>query len=195
MLLFIKRIFILLMLLIVLLAGIYYLNPYGVESQSIMERITGGTIYRIPSRSMEPTLRPGDYIFVSTVSYKHHKPQIKDIIVFTRQDASLAVAKKIPYIKRVVAVGGEQVKIERGKVLLNGKLLKEHYVQSSNNSSPYSNQMKIKQVPKGFVFVLGDNRDNSSDGRVFGMIPLSDVLGKATRLLYGRNSRSWKVIQ
>ena len=195
MLLSIKRLFVVLMLLIIVVIAVYYINPYEVKTKSIMEHLIGGTIYRIPSRSMEATLRPGDYIFVSTTAYQHQAPQTQDVIVFTRQDKSLAFGKKIPYIKRVIATQGEKVKITRGKILINEEILDESYVKINNNTLPYSRQMDSKQVPAGSVFVLGDNRDISRDSRLFGMVPTKDILGKAIRLMYGKNGRSWKAIQ
>jgi len=118
--------------------------------------------------SMEPTLHQEERLLVEKLSYRFRLPQQGDIVV-------LKVAQEpIPLVKRVIALPGETVEIRQGKVYVNGQHLDEPYLRQT----PYGN-MPARQVPAGSIFVLGDNRNNSNDSRVFGMVPLDDVVGKA----------------
>jgi signal peptidase I len=134
--------------------------------------------------SMEPAFYTGDRLILNKFAYRNAEPKRGDIIIFRYprhpdQD----------FIKRVVAVGGESVEIRMGRLYINGQLYDETYpTRSSIASYPRT------EVPRGSVFVLGDNRSNSEDSRYFGFVPLSSVIGKAwciywpigrIRLLYG----------
>jgi signal peptidase I len=78
-----------------------------------------------------------------------------------------------PYIKRVIGLPGDLVRIENGSVSINGKLLSEPYLTVATQ------QGGEWRVPQGNLFVMGDNRNNSSDSRAWGMVPLENVIGKA----------------
>ena len=103
--------------------------------------------------------------------------------------------KKIPYVKRILALENDSIKVEKGRVIVNNKELKEPYVKRDNQVTPYSLIMQEVTVPSGKVFVLGDNRDNSSDSRKFGFIDVNNIIGKATHFLYGKNGRSGNKIK
>ena len=167
---------------------IYLINPYKINSDNIRSRIFGVDIYRIPSGSMKPGLVPGDYILVSNTAYQEAKPKRKDVIVFnanTNKDTD----KKISYIKRIVAIPGDTIKIENGKVVVNAQILFEPYVLEKNNRSQYSQSMNEKTVPADMLFVIGDNRDNSNDSRLIGAISTDEVVGKATDIIFAANGR------
>ena len=179
---------ILLIIIIGLPLTIYLINPYQINSDNLRSRIFGIDIYRIPSGSMKPGLVPGDYILVSNTAYQEAKPKRKDVIVFntnTNKDPD----KKISYIKRIVAIARDSIKIEKGKVVVNAQLLFEPYVLEKNNHSPYSQSMAEKMVPADTLFVMGDNRDNSNDSRLIGAISVEDVIGKATDIIFAANGR------
>jgi len=193
----IKRIilFLLISILILCLAAvsIYYINPFGVKTENIRPRLFGFDIYRIPSKSMQPLLYPGDYILVSNTAYLETKPNKQDVVVFfkpAKETAKPEIQLTIPYIKRVLALAGETVEIKKGELLINNEIVKEEYVLKKNIKTSYSQKMPQITIPENHVFLLGDNRDNSSDSRIYGSIVETDILAKATSILYGINHRS-----
>ena len=190
------RLFTITFSILILIAGtgssVYFINPYNVTSASISERIFGIHLYKIPSRSMQPILKPRDYIVVSTIAYKNQQPKKMDVIVFFRIEN---LEEKVPYVKRIIALENDSIKIDEGEVIVNNKKLNEPYVNIDNRVTPYSLTMKETIVPLGKVFVLGDNRDNSSDSRKFGFIKVSNIIGKVNYILYGENGRSGNKIE
>ncbi len=152
--------------------------------------------FYIPSGSMEPQLQVNDRIVVSKVSYRLHDPRRGDIVVFdaptddsgdddaplpTRivrtivQSIGLSPPSTDEYIKRVVALPGERVEGHHGKVLVDGRELIEPYLRPGVATSDFAAVV----VPPETVFVMGDNRANSSDSRIFGPVPRSTVVGRA----------------
>jgi signal peptidase I len=123
---------------------------------------------RVDSYSMEPTLTRGSLVMVNKFAYKFGAPQRGDVIVF-----HYPPNPEQQYIKRVIGLPGEQVKIANGKVYINGVMLEEPYIQA-----PIQRGGEW-QVPANALFVLGDNRNNSADSRVWGMVPMDYVIGKA----------------
>jgi signal peptidase I len=117
---------------------------------------------------MEPSLFSGEYVIVSKLSYRLGRPQRGDIIVF-----HFPRDPKEEYIKRVIGLPGDQVVISDGFVYVNGQRLDEVYLRAKPN---YSGNWT---VPEGQLFVLGDNRNNSSDSHNWGTVPMDYVVGKA----------------
>lgn len=124
----------------------------------------------IPSGSMEPTFYAGDHVLVNKFIYYFTEPKSKDVIVF-----EYPVDPNKDFIKRVIAVGGDKVKVEVGKVFVNGKELNEPYIPEKKDGSNYSS----RKVPKENVFVMGDNRTSSFDSRFWGFLPRKKIIGKA----------------
>lgn len=174
--------------------SIYLINPYDIQSNNIRPRVFGMDIYRIPSKSMQPLLNPGDIIVVSNKTYLENPISRNEIVVFNRV-LNETSNKSIPFIKRVIAKSDDQVKIDMNIVYVNGTPILEPYVLDSNNVKPYSTKMSEFIIPKGKLFVLGDNRDNSNDSRMFGLIAIEDVVGKATNILYSTNGKSGNKIK
>jgi signal peptidase I len=117
---------------------------------------------------MEPTLHNGELLIVSRLAYKLSQPETADIIVFhLPQDLGQ------DYIKRVIGLPGDTVEIKGRQVYVNKQLLDEPYIAAR----PIS--IGTWTVPEDQLFVLGDNRNNSSDSRAWGMVPVEDVVGKA----------------
>ncbi len=168
--------------------------------------------FRIPSGSMEPTLYPGDFILVNKFSYGVHlpllgtkvlevgEPERGDVIVFRYpRDPSL------DYIKRVVGLPGDEIKILGQKLWVNGEpviqkdlglyhgqdsRLEEKQATVRNESlgdiehiiaisNPEGHFRGTVHVPEGHYFAMGDNRDNSSDSRVWGFVPEENLVGRA----------------
>ena len=119
--------------------------------------------------SMNKTLYDGEHLIISDLFYT---PDYGDIIVF--EDYSTNLRK--PLIKRVIALGGDNVRITGNSVFVNGVLLEEDYVYMQFNN--YGGTNLTLTVPEGELFVMGDNRCNSTDSRVFGTIKESTVLGR-----------------
>ena len=140
-----------------LLAIILY---FGINALSARVRVDGF--------SMNPTLQDGEYVLVSKVSYQLGVPQRGDIIVFKFPGPS-----EQDLIKRIVGLPGDIVEVRDGQVYVNGSGLEEPYI----NARPLYNG--IWQVPEGELFVLGDNRNDSSDSHSWGMLPQANVIGKA----------------
>jgi len=125
--------------------------------------------FLIPSESMMPTLQPGDRVLVSKFFYKFNEPKPGDIVVFI----SPTDLNK-DYIKRVTAVGGEKIEVKKGQVLINGEFIEESYAVKDGDLSDYG----PVEIPKDSIFVMGDNRANSGDSRIFGPIKKKSILGR-----------------
>jgi signal peptidase I len=131
----------------------------------------------IPSPSMEPTLDVGDRVLVNKLSYKFHDVNRGDVVVFERPPgASTGQNGEIKdLIKRVVAVGGDTVEAKEGNVYVNGEQIDEDYLEPG---TPTDN-LPLTTIPEGQVFVMGDNRTNSEDSRIFGPIDEDAIVGRA----------------
>ena len=123
---------------------------------------------RVDGFSMNPTLQNGEYILVSRLSYKFDLPQRGDIIVF-----SFPVDQSQDLIKRVIGLPGETVSIQQNQVLINNVQLEEPYIAQE---PLYSGEWT---VPDGYLFVLGDNRNDSKDSHQWGLLPIENIIGKA----------------
>ena len=122
---------------------------------------------RVDGFSMRPTLQDGEYVLVNRLSFKNDLPARGDIIVFQSplNDQDL--------IKRVIGLPGENVQIFNGQVKVNGQLLSEPYIAAA---PVYNGEWN---VPEDNLFVLGDNRNDSSDSHAWGLLPVENVIGKA----------------
>lgn len=123
---------------------------------------------RVDGFSMVPTLQDGEYVLVNRLAYHNSAPDRGDIIVFVSPQTP-----DLDLIKRVIGLPGDTVKIYGGKVMVNDQVLNEPYIAAA---PIYSGEWK---VPEGDLFVLGDNRNDSSDSHAWGMLPLKNVIGKA----------------
>ena len=129
--------------------------------------------FYIPSGSMEHTLEIRDRVLVNKLSYRLHKVNRGDILVFERPADDGSGSKDL--IKRVVALPGETVEGRDGAVFINGQRLNEPYLGRGVTSGSFPAQ----RVPPAHVWMMGDNRSNSRDSRVIGAIPESKVVGRA----------------
>jgi signal peptidase I len=131
----------------------------------------------IPSPSMEPTLDVGDRVLVNKLSYNFHDVHRGDVVVFERPPgASTGENGEIKdLIKRVIAVGGDTIEGKDGEVFVNGERIDEDYLEPG---TPTDN-LPLETIPEGHVFVMGDNRTNSEDSRIFGPIDEDVIVGRA----------------
>lgn len=137
---------------------------------------------RVDGTSMVPTLQDGEFVLVNKLSYRFGDVTRGDIIVF-----HFPLNPQEDLIKRVIGLPGDQVKIENGQVFVNGAVLNETYIAAPPN---YSSDW---QVPADNFFVLGDNRNNSSDSHSWGLLPSDKIVGKAVLIYWP--PPLWKVIQ
>ncbi len=136
---------------------------------------------RVDGQSMEPTLDTGQLVMVNKLAYRWGQPAIGDIVVFYfPRDPDQE------YIKRLIGLPGDQVKIEQGTVYVDGQPLNEPYLAVRPN---YTGSWT---VPEGQVFVLGDNRNNSSDSHRWGTVPLDYIVGKALVVYWP--PADWKIL-
>jgi signal peptidase I len=118
---------------------------------------------------MEPNLHDSQYLIVDKISYRLGEPQQGDVIVFEPPNRPGE-----DYVKRVVGVSGDLVEIRNGQVLINNQLLDEPYVVYGGSYS-----MSPRRVGANELFVLGDNRNSSSDSHNWGTLTQDKVVGKA----------------
>jgi signal peptidase I len=137
---------------------------------------------RVDGSSMVPTLESGEFMIVNKLSYKLNSPHIGDIIVFRPPRNPTQ-----EYIKRVIGLPGDTVEVKDGNVFVNGIQLHEPYIAEA----PAYQANWI--VPQGALFVLGDNRNNSSDSHSWGPVPLADVIGKAVFVYWP--PKDWGLIE
>lgn len=147
--------------------------------------------FKIPSESMEDTLLVGDFLFANKLVYGAKVPLVSrrlpgvrdpragDIVIFKYPGD-----KKTDYIKRCVAVEGQTVELKGTQLYVDGEARDEDYAKYFHGSTfgPYT-------VPEGHIFVMGDNRDNSADSRVWGPLSKDLILGKAMFIYFSWNGR------
>ena len=157
--------------------SVFLINPFGVKSYDPRQRIIGYSPYRVPSRDMAPTVHPGQIVMVSAGYYRKHEPQRGEIVVFLNAEDGNA------WMKRVVGLPGESIAIEKGVLRIDGRELVESYVLPENATTDYSRELAMTEVPQGSYFLLGDNRDNSTDARIFGATRREDLSGRVVSTL------------
>ncbi len=183
----------LVLMMVVSLGTAWYIRTYVIQP------------FSTPSSSMDPTLREGDYFFVDKRAYANGQhPQRGDIVVFQHPTAPVL------YVMRLVGLPGDKVQMQAGVLHLNGKPVDlkpagverqiddqvvqvqvetlpdgAHYLLTNMRDGTFSDDTAEFNVPAGQMFVLGDNRDNSSDSRFeVGTVPLANVIGRASRIYW-----------
>lgn len=135
----------------------------------------------VKGNSMLPNFVNGEYLLTDKISYQLGEPQRGDVIVFKAPKSEPCSESECEYIKRIVGVPGDRVKVENGKVYLNGALLNEFFLPSDYVSDPgdFCQEGVEVTVPPGMYLPFGDNRSHSRDGREFGPINKDLIVGKA----------------
>ncbi len=139
---------------------------------------------QVKGDSMKPNFTDGQYVIVDRWAYWFAKPKRGDVVVFRTSAGDY-------YIKRVIALPGETVRVEGDHVYINGSLLREYYIEEEIQSYQAAggyNHLDYPEtlVPAGHVFVMGDNRPNSVDSRSLsvGMVPYSRIVGRADMIIW-----------
>lgn len=138
--------------------------------------------FYIPSMSMYPTLKPGDRILVNKLSYDFHPVHAGDIVVFRKPADDTSAGPQVKdLVKRVIGLPGQVISSCGVQVCINGKLLKEPWLPPGTITEP---PIKTQKIPKGEYFVMGDNRTDSADSRVFGPIKKSLIIGRVFAIVW-----------
>ncbi|MBN2185022.1 MAG: signal peptidase I [Candidatus Krumholzibacteriota bacterium] len=159
--------------------------------------------YLVPTPSMNPTILEGDFFYANKLAYRFKIPFTKaslfewsapkrgDIVVFKFPENERSL-----FTKRVIGVAGDRVEFVEGRIYINGRKIEQDFIEFKGSAKIYeedlvgtkhyvqylssgrgSDNMKI-DIPEGYLFVMGDNRENSYDSRHWGMLPLGNVEGK-----------------
>ncbi|HEY0799181.1 MAG TPA: signal peptidase I [Candidatus Baltobacteraceae bacterium] len=124
---------------------------------------------QVSGLSMEPHIDSGEYVVINTLAYRFESPQRTEIVAFRHERTAPEV-----FIKRIIGVPGDTIRIDHGAVYRNGAPLDEPYVRFRDNRSEAT-----LTVPADGYYVLGDNRANSEDSRTWGFVKSGDIIGRA----------------
>ena len=124
---------------------------------------------RVRSDSMSPSYQAADVVVVDKITYRFRDPRIDEVVVTEDPRTGQTI------VKRVVAVGGDSIGIDDGRLVRNGQVVFDATVDNDNMDGYFHGPVV---VPEGEVFLLGDNRDTSLDSRSFGTVPVDDVQGR-----------------
>lgn len=167
--------------------------------------------FQIPSESMVPTLEVGDFILVNKFTYGIRLPVVRTKVLNISQPKRGDVMvffpphKKQYYIKRVIGLPGDKIVLDNNVLYINGEKQQQSLIEQSADGlllyevmteqlgdkthdmrklarRPSNNAPQVWVVPEGHYFMMGDNRDNSSDSRVWGMVPEENIVGKAVAI-------------
>ena len=163
--------------------------------------------FYIPSQSMENTLLVGDRVLVNKMVYRFRQPQRGEIVVFENPQAvqpdrnfvedlwhwvteglGVSADPEKDFIKRIVAVPGDSFEYARGKLFVNGKRVQEPYLHPERDTDGND---EPQTIAPGHFYVMGDNRANSQDSRVFDPIPREKIVGRAFIILWPPGRFEW----
>lgn len=148
-------------------------------SLAVVIRIFVFEPFNVVGPSMQTTLETGNLILVNKLVYRFGEPDRGEVLVFHAPHHK-------DYVKRVIALPGETVEAKNNKVLINGKIIEEPYLPDDMRTRDFD----LVKVPPGKIFVLGDNRLNSTDSRVIGPIDITAIIGRAEMVYWPFNR--WK---
>jgi signal peptidase I len=132
--------------------------------------------HKIKGSSMDPSFIDGEFLLTDKVTYRFREPQRGDVVVFEAPGTN-----GDEFIKRILALPGEEIALSDGKVYINDSLLNEPYLEETvkTNGSSFLDEGQEIVIPPDFYFVMGDNRGASSDSRTWGFIEKSAITGRA----------------
>lgn len=146
--------------------------------------------------SMQPNFHTGERLIVNEILYDFRAPHRGEVIVFH------VPSEGKDFIKRVIAVAGDTVKVEGDSLTVNGQKVSETYIQGAIDQSHKAGQIYNDKdfpnstfpdgkVPEGHVYVMGDNRSDSTDSRMIGYVPLGDIVGRADLIFWPVKDVHW----
>ncbi len=134
----------------------------------------------VEGSSMEPNFHNAEYLLVDKISYRFREPKRGDVIVFHPPNSPA-----LNYIKRIIALPGEQIEIKSGEIFVNSVRIDEPYIPTGKTLVRNSEAANLSQkLGTDQYFVLGDNRDHSSDSREWGNVPKANIIGRAWLVVF-----------
>lgn len=133
------------------------------------------TPVRVNGTSMDPTLKNGEIMILNKVNYKINNIERFDIVVVKTEDNKI--------IKRVIGLPGETLKYEDNTLYIDGQEKKESFIKEKTEDFNI-NELGYKKIPKDCYFVMGDNRNNSSDSRIIGCVNKNQIEGRANLVVF-----------
>lgn len=133
--------------------------------------------HQVKGNSMFDNFHDGEYLLTDKVTYRFRPPRRDEVIVFKAPQN-----EDYDYIKRIIALPGDRIEIKQGQIYVNGTLLNESaYLDEriTTHAGLYAKEGQTLTVPAGEYFVMGDNRNNSSDSREWGPVPAANIVGRA----------------
>jgi signal peptidase I len=136
--------------------------------------------FTVPSESMQPTLRVGEWFLADTRYYTTHAPARGDLVTYRLPSDESTI-----YVKRVVALPGDRIAFRENRAVVNGVMQNEPFADLKGPTAFYATTAEVT-VPAGHIFVAGDNRANSSDSRVqqHGFVPMKNLVARATEIFF-----------
>lgn len=166
------------------------LLAFPASAESIRSKLFGIEAMIAYSRSMEPSIRAGEYVLIDTKVFQRNELKPGYVIAYRNPKYENNV-----FIMRVAATAGDILEIKGGKTFLNGQEVDESYVKEENRREAYSLDMDKVEIPSGHVFVLGDNRDISNDSRFTGAVKVGDVVGLVTQAKESWLKGEFRIVQ
>ncbi len=135
----------------------------------------------VKGSSMLPNFVDGEYLLTDKISYRFGEPKRGDVVVFKAPPTEPCAEDECEYIKRIIGVPGDKVMVKNNKVYLNGQLLEQSFLPADFITSPgdYAREGVENTIPENHYLCFGDNRSHSRDGREFGPVDKSLIVGKA----------------
>jgi signal peptidase I len=137
--------------------------------------------YIVDGSSMEETYHNNEYLLVDQITYRFREPKIGEVIVFHPP-----IDENTNYIKRIIGLPGDTVEIQNNTVSVNGHVIAEPFTYPNSITRTFESDYKVTLKEKEY-FVMGDNREHSSDSREWGPVPKSDIVGRSWLIVYPFN--------
>ena len=141
--------------------------------------------HQVNGSSMYPNFHDGEFLLTDKLSYRFGTPKRGDVVIFAAPPtAHCPAGLNCDFIKRVIGMPGERIKVQKGQIYIDGKLLKEPYENlpkgtlAGTSTNSYLREGVEQLVPEDSYVVFGDNRPGSSDSREWGPVPKSKIVGK-----------------
>jgi len=137
--------------------------------------------HQVKGTSMDPNFHNEEFLLTDKLSYRFNEPKRGEVVIFKAPSTEPCAEDECEYIKRIIGLPGENVKVAGGSIYINNEKLAEPYLDANlkTNSGSYFTEGKTILIPEGYYFVSGDNRLHSRDSREFGPIKKEAIVGKA----------------